>query len=226
MDLVDSRKIEHRELVQKKLMVYLTHLNTQYASSLAAPIALILGDEWMIVLREIHLVYEIYLKIRGFLIQNELEAYAGVGFGMLEGDFTDVRKLHGRALEEAAKSMRVAKSSKYAYKKDIPTKHCSVFLTGYPMLDSELDVYKILNQLIQNNEILLSRVTKKQENLIQLYEQYDSYSRIIKVYPEITKRMLSDCLNTAQYWMMKRNRHMIEQLLSDVKDQYSTNTVV
>lgn len=216
MDLVDSRKIAQRDQIQKKLMVYLTHLNTEYAGSLAAPIALILGDEWMIVLKEVSLTYEIYLRIREFLIANDLDAYAGVGLGTLEGNFSDVRKLHGSAMDAAAVSMRIAKTSKYAYKKDIPTKQCSIFLSGYPTEGSLLDINEILNQLIQNNEILLSRVTAKQAALIQLYEQYHSYSRIIELHPEITKRMLSDCLNTAQYWMMRRNRHVIERLLEDM----------
>ena len=69
---------------------------------------------------------------------------------------------------------------------------------------------------IQNNEILFSRVTKKQYEMICLYETYQSYTKIIEHEPNVTKRMLSDCLNGAEYWLMKENVTLIQHILHSI----------
>ena len=213
MDLMDSRKIEHRQKIQEFLLKYLNRLNSEYASILVAPITITLGDEWTIALRDGSYAYEIYLKIKQFLGENQIDAYAGVGFGTILEENCDLRKMNGTAFEQAKYSLLKAKSSKYGYRKEIPTKACHIVLSGFDLQFADQDWNAILNTLIQNNEILFSRVTRKQYDMICLYEKYQTYTKIIENEPNITKRMLSDCLNSAEYWLIKENVTLIQQIL-------------
>lgn len=214
MDLMDSRKIEHRQQIQENLLKYLKRLNSEYESILVAPITIVLGDEWGIVLRDGSYAYEIYLKIKRFLWENQIDAYAGVGFGTIMEENDDLRRMNGTAFEEAKYSLLKAKSSKYGYRKEIPTKACHIVLSGFDLQYENQNWNDIINTLIQNNEILFSRVTKKQYDMICLYEAYQSYTKIIEHEPSVTKRMLSDCLNSAEYWLMKENVALIQEILS------------
>lgn len=215
MDLMDSRKIEQRNEVQKHLIESFTRMNTEYAKDLAAPITMILGDEWTIVLKNGSIAYEVYLNIRGFLKVYGLEAYTAIGYGSIRIDAQDIRRMSGSAFDHAKISMRIAKSSKYAYKKEIPTKQCNVYVSGLPSIHG-ISYDDLLNPLIQNNEILLSKITDKQEECIRLYEKYQSYTEILAAVPDMTKRMLSDCLNTAEYWLIRENTAMIHQMLRQI----------
>lgn len=214
MDLMDSRKIEHRQQIQEDLLKYLKHLNSEYESILVAPITIVLGDEWGIVLRDGSYAYEIYLKIKRFLWENQIDAYAGVGFGTIKEENDDLIRMNGTAFEQAKYSLLKAKSSKYGYRKEIPTKACHIVLSGFDLKYENQDWNDIINTLIQNNEILFSRVTKKQYDMICLYETYQSYTKIIEHETSVTKRMLSDSLNSAEYWLMKENVALIQQILS------------
>ena len=216
MDLMDSRKIEHRQKIQEQLLKYLNTLNSEYDDILVAPITIILGDEWAIVLRDGRYAYEIYLKIKRFLWEYQIDAYAGVGFGTILEENSDIRKMNGTAFEQAKYSLMKAKSSKYGYRKEIPTKACHIALSGFDLQFEGRDWDEVVNTLIQNNEILFSRVTKKQYEMICLYERYQSYTKIIEHEPNVTKRMLSDCLNGAEYWLMKENVSLIQHILHSI----------
>lgn len=217
MDLVNSRKLDQREQIQVGIYQYLEQLNQYYHDIMMVPASIILGDEWSIVLKDSSKAYEVYFKVHQFLATHGLRAYTGIGFGSIIGANTEISQLSGTAMERAVYSMKIAKSSKYAYRKEIPTTCCLVYASGLAReIVSGVPCEELLNRLIQNNEILLSKVTKKQYECILLYEQYQSYTEILKHHTNYTKRMLSDGLNKSEYWLIKETKHTIEQLLSGI----------
>ena len=214
MDLMNSRTIKNRSEIQECLYDFLNDLNKEYESILVAPIAIVLGDEWSILLRDGHYAYEIYLKIKRFLKDYELEVYTGIAYGTIKSEESDIRLIEGEALDLAAYNLRIAKSSKFGYQKQIPTKACHILVSGLHSTFYGVDCNELVNDLIQNNEILLSKVTKTQQAMIQLYEKYGSYNQILKHHIDITKRMISDGLNKSEYWLICENVRQIEALLA------------
>lgn len=216
MDLVNSRTIENRYEVQELLTQYLSEISQKYIDQLVTPITISLGDDWIIVLNNCELSYTLYLEISHYLKQHGLSAYAGIGIGSIEtNESHDVRNMHGSAFDLADKNLKIAKANKYNYQKNIPTKACRVYLSGLPGASdsSNLSLDTMVNTLIQNNELLLSKITLLQDEVIGLYETYGSYQEIIDNFPHMTKRKLSDALKKSNYWLMKENVHAIQQLI-------------
>ena len=225
MDLVSSRTIQNRSEIQEILTNYLNKISEKYIDHLVVPITMSLGDDWVIVLKNCKLSYPIYLEIQQFLKKHNQTAYAGIGIGTLEINKShDIRNMHGSAFTNANMNLKIAKSNKYGYQKSIPTKACKVYFSG---LSSDVKASfenkitqenngfldNMINTLIQNNELLLSKITPTQQEVIELYESYDSYQDIINNHPHISKRKLSDGLKKSNYWLIKENILAVEQLI-------------
>jgi len=226
MDLVSSRTIQNRSEIQEILTKYLNKISKKYIDDLVVPITMSLGDDWVIVLKNCKLSYSIYLEIQQFLKKHHQSAYAGIGIGSLEiNNSHDIRNMHGSAFTNANMNLKIAKSNKYGYQKNIPTKACKVYFSGLSdELDSEVDSKTssedtMINTLIQNNELLLSKITTIQQEVIELYESYDSYQDIINNHPHMSKRKLSDGLKKSNYWLIRENILAVEQLI----ESHTTN---
>lgn len=217
IDLVSSRQISNRAQFQDALKDHLETLSSTYAEGLVAPITLTLGDEWQIVLRDLGQVYPLYIEVKTFLKTWEQDCYCGIGIGpMSTKEAVDTRQMDGEVFVLARESLNILKSNKRSYRKLIPTKECKVFVgastsntQGTPSLTL------ILNTLLQNNEALLSRITPKQAEVIKLYEKLGTYSEITKVYPQLSKGMISERLKASNYWLIKSNEALIERLFKE-----------
>lgn len=82
------------------------------------------------------------------------------------------------------------------------------------VFENNLFLNKIINTLIENNEVLKSRITKKQTEIIELYEDVGSYSNIISKNKNISKSSISQKLNDSNYFVIENNRFMIALLLN------------
>lgn len=76
----------------------------------------------------------------------------------------------------------------------------------------------LINVLIENTEILKSKVTSKQKNVILDYQRFDTYREIVALYREKNRPAsignISEKLNASQYFTINRNQEMIKELLN------------
>ena len=215
IDIVGSRAISDRAKFQDVLKAHLETLSCTYSTSLVAPITLTLGDEWQIVVRDLGQVYNLYLEVKTFLKTWQQDCYCGIGIGQMSTkEAGDTRQMDGEVFILARESLTILKSNKRSYRKLIPTKECRVFVRAssscrlpIPSLDL------ILNNILQNNETLLARVTPKQAEVIKLYESLGTYSEITKAYPHLSKGMISERLKASNYWLIKSNEQLIQDLI-------------
>lgn len=227
IDIIDSRKIINREAFQKALKVYLKELSDEYTSILVAPITITLGDEWQVVLREVKESYNVYMAIKEYLNAQGVGCYCGIGIGSISTDEArDTREMDGQAFILAREGLNIAKRNKKAYNKVIPTKDCKVYLRGphatkyrTPQNESEeqligeiIDFEEMINNVIQNNELQLKKLTKVQKQVIEAYKRLGSYSAVENK-EKISKSNVSNRLRASNYWLMKANQEMIYKLL-------------
>ena len=214
-DLKHSRQIQNREVIQYKLIELLKSANEKYKDYLVASFIITLGDEWQIVVRDLGQVYNLYLEVKTFLKTWQQDCYCGIGIGQMSTkEAGDTRQMDGEVFILARESLTILKSNKRSYRKLIPTKECRVFVRAssscrlpIPSLDL------ILNNILQNNETLLARVTPKQAEVIKLYESLGTYSEITKAYPHLSKGMISERLKASNYWLIKSNEQLIQDLI-------------
>ena len=225
IDIIDSRKIINREVFQKALKVYLKELSDEYTSILVAPITITLGDEWQVVLREVKESYNVYMAIKEYLNAQGLGCYCGIGIGTISTDEAmDTREMDGQAFILAREGLNIAKRNKKAYNRAIPTKDCKVYLKGPHALkhkksqgelekegkveDPIIDFEAMINNVIQNNELHLKKLTKVQKQVIEAYKKLGSYSAV-QDKEKISKSNVSNRLRASNYWLMMRLRSQV-----------------
>lgn len=240
IDLVGSRKIENRIEIQSEIKNYFSILNNKYDNILVAPITFTLGDEWQIVIREIKESYNIFTEIKLFLRLNNINCYCGIGIGGISTkEANDTREMDGEAFIYAREAINIAKKSNRFYNDVLHTKDCNLVLIGKNIntpnnnqllvselddelecaIDSDIDdiiplnFIDIINNIIQNNEMIESKFTDKQIEIISLYEKFGSYSNIEKEYPTYTKSGISNKLSAANYSLTIYNKKVISDLL-------------
>ncbi|GFP75669.1 SatD family protein [Clostridium fungisolvens] len=247
MDIVGSREIEGRVAVQEELKQYFRQLYVENRHILVAPITFTLGDEWQIVLKDAKESYNMFLKIKEFLLHRNINCYCGVGIGSISTkESEDTREMDGKAFIHARKALIYAKETNTFYNKMLYTKNCRVIFMGDSVngsnsssdqknssdqqlevavtsVDDDFDIIDTLNAIIQNNEILQMNMTEKQREVIRLYEALGSYAEIEKKHPRYTKSSISRKLSAANYFLVEHNRNIIKGLLAEycklVKEQ-------
>nr|WP_302598656.1 SatD family protein [uncultured Cellulosilyticum sp.] len=223
IDIVNSRKITHRDAFQEQLKAYLNALSQQYAAVLVAPITITLGDEWQIVLKDIGESYNICMNVQQYLTQLGATCYCGIGIGeMSTRESQDTREMDGQAFILARESLNIAKCNKNAYSKMIPTKDCKIFFKGPNLSEAtgqgqeedftHIIFEDIINNIIQNNETHLKKITRVQQQVINAYEELGSYSAVENK-EKISKSNVSNRLKASNYWLIEANRQMIGKLL-------------
>lgn len=247
IDLVKSREINNRIEIQSKIKQYFLKLNNKYDNILVAPITFTLGDEWQIIIRDVKESYNIFTEIRLFLRLNNLDSYCGIGIGTISTDeANDTREMDGQAFIYAREALNIAKKSNRFYNGVIYTKDCNLAVQGknIDMIntfnnqllvseynnnfecevaidtdnDTSLGLIDIINNIMQNNEMIESKFTDKQIEIISLYEDLGSYSNIEKEYPNYSKPSISNKLSASNYFLTIYNKKVISNLL----DIYAT----
>lgn len=79
-------------------------------------------------------------------------------------------------------------------------------------ISDDLPLVKIINLLIENNEILKGKMSPKQKETYIKYFNSQSYSKLSKELNESTSS-ISQKLNIAEYFTIQRNHEMVSQLL-------------
>ncbi|MDS0524532.1 SatD family protein [Clostridium sp. SHJSY1] len=230
MDIIGSRKIEDRSILQDKLKKYFDYLNSLYKDILATSISFTLGDEWQIILKKPEESYNIINRIKVFLSEIEIKTYAGIGIGTISTNIYESTSLmDGEAFIYAREAINMVKNKNQVIK----SKLNKVYLKGRPCyLFNEFDglrevalttsndtfVYNkslvdVINVLIENTEIIFNKITPKQLSIIKLYEEFGSYNKMVEENVAKSKSDISQKLNSAEYFVLKNNKELIKKLL-------------
>lgn len=229
MDIVGSRNIEFREVIQEKLRKYFFELNNKYSSILAANIGFTLGDEWQILLNAPEESYNMVFEINSYLKTLGIKTYAGIGIGSISTKvYSNTSDMDGKAFIYAREALNLCKERR----SNLSSKHNRVYLMGeykFPlnkysnikevaltslsnMENNKTQTY-VINTLIENTEILFNKVTLKQLEVMKLYEKYNSYNKMVHCGVINSKSDISQKLNAAEYFAIVNNKSCIRELL-------------
>lgn len=197
-------------------------ITNQYQKSLVSTATRVDSKQWQIVLKQMGEVYSICREILDKLEELGQKGYIGIGVGDISTkEASDSRTMDGEAFILARESLELAISNRTNYSKVIPTSNCRIyFKSNQEDSGSKTSISKdqLINSFIQNNEVLISKITKKQKDSIELYEQYGSYNDLIQNNPNVKKGTLSDKMSKSNYWMIQKNNKVIEQLLKSYQN--------
>lgn len=111
-DIKDSRLLQNREDIQKRLIEALKEVNSRFPSCIAKEFIITMGDEWQGLLHP----NSDYSSILNFFHEKlgEVDFYCGIGIGEVSiHDFElTVNQLDGPSFYKARKAVRLAKRLK------------------------------------------------------------------------------------------------------------------
>lgn len=227
IDIVGSRHLNNRQVVQEYIKTCIKTLDSEFKSIIAAPITITLGDEWQIILKKPSKSCIVINSFQTMLIKENIHIYAGIGIGTISTKiYRDTRLMDGECFIRARNAINIIKKKNRFYNKEINSKRNNVYFNGEEILiyqrfdnikkdevSKNIDLNKVINTIIENNEVLKNRTTAKQQEVMELYEKLGSYNNIVKVSNSITKSDISQKLNGADYFVINNNYIVIEDLL-------------
>ncbi|MCW3490504.1 SatD family protein [Dethiobacter alkaliphilus] len=230
LDLVGSKRSTKRNQLQANLNEYITSFNQRFADILAAPATITVGDEWQVLTNQSEKVYHIVETFQRMFWMDGVELYAGMGIGELSTTLTsDIRNLDGPCFHQARTALETAKKQNHSW---ITSKRNRIFFAdnSAPLFTHEIAATKeesaagytsftntlpeIINNLIENNEILKSKMTVNQKQVFLHYLKFGSYRKIAEETDKKSISNISERLNSAEVFAIQRNGYMIEKLLS------------
>jgi len=247
IDIVQSRKILNRDAIQEKLNNYFKLVKDLYSHDIVSDICFTLGDEWQLITDKPHKCYRIVHDFQKLLWQDDISIYAGIGIGELKTNiYEDTRKMDGSCFYMAREAIEIAKEGSKKRNSHIQSKLNRVYLKSIARevlqeKQSRLSLYQetnnlefsevaadievtptvhledVINTLIENNEILTGKLTKKQKIIYTEYQKLKSYRKVVEANKDrFTETIggISQKLNSAEYFTIQRNQEVIEGLIN------------
>lgn len=245
MDIVGSRNISNREMLQQKLKKYFELIHEKYCDGLVSQINFTLGDEWQLITSKPESCYDIVHDFQKLLWEDDVKFYSGIGIGELKtGIYEDTRRMDGSCFIMARDAINIAKKSSRKRTRYIYSKMNKVFLksivnqislqnhfyktkwkipsneeVAVDAVDSDECIFldDIINTIIENSEILKSKLTCKQKRIYIEYMKHKSYRKIIEKNADKLNETIggiSQKLNSAEYFTIQRNHEMVKSLIS------------
>jgi hypothetical protein len=254
MDIVNSRRIEHREKVQNKLIEYIDNMNSLYGNILVSPISITLGDEWQLITSKPFECYNLIHEFQRLLWKENIDFYAGIGIGGLNTPvYNDIRKMDGPCFHMSRDAINIAKKHIRTENSYISSKRNKVFFKSYKPVELKADSFyegnvaggkrmaaadeaaitadagdgllpgmagpfvldDLINTVIENNEILKSRMTLKQKILYNDYIKAGSYRKIVAMNGHSGETIggISQKMNSAEFFTIQKNHRIVSMLL-------------
>ncbi len=231
LDVVGSRSSANRAELQEILNQAIAEFNEEFRGILPVPAGITSGDEWEILTDRPRQGYELVAWFQAALRARGIEVYAGLGLGGLSTPPAgEIRQLDGPCFHLARQALAIAKDNLGSRRKHIFSKRNRVYLlaetclagggelaaaaedAGTPL--ARLPLLEVANALIENTEILKSRMTGKQRQAFADYRRLGSYRRMAAADgARQTPGGISQKLNTAEYFTIQRNERLIGILL-------------
>lgn len=238
MDLVNSRNLKERVEFQDKLIKYIDIVNSNNSNIIVTKGAITLGDEWQFIINRPEFCYDLVHEFQRLLWREEISFYAGIGIGTLTTKiYEDIRSMDGPCFNLARQSIEIAKKSKPKVAESlISSKNNRIYIKfsnsyeesikyNLAYREAALDetnftentelIISAVNSLIENTEILKSKMTEKQRKVYCDYIRYGSYKKLIEEgrYSE-TLGSISQKINGAEFFTIMKNHKLITQMLS------------
>jgi len=214
-DIVSSRTIENRELVQKGLAQILEIINKEYSKSIAANFTITIGDEFQGLLQNPSQLIKIIDYIKNKFYPNEIKF--GIGFGEIK---TEIIKDYaigadGPAYHVAREALEQVKKSKNQNEKPIQD------ILMYDQLNTQL--FKLINATLSLCYNIEKSWTEKQRCAIYraLYSNKSQHELAKEI--GLKQSSIHRRLKSGDYFTYKNAKTAISDTIIKVWEQLDGN---
>ncbi|MCD6322032.1 MAG: hypothetical protein J7L77_03290, partial [Clostridiales bacterium] len=209
-DIINSRIIENRSEVQKKLNTVLNYLNVEYKESIAAKLTITIGDEFQGLFSSAESVFCVigYIKMEMYPVKIRF----GIGFGDISTDIVNDYAIgaDGSVYHNARMALSEVKESQN--KNGQPVQDTKIHY-DFP---SELINISILNAAISACTLIENMWTDKQREVIKLiFKNNLSQSELAKIL-KIQQAGVQKRLASSDYYTYKYILSTVESTVNDL----------
>lgn len=209
-DIVDSRQLEDRYLVQEQLKQVIEDINTKYREDLAAGFVLTLGDEFQGLFNQGEHLLEVldYIRLKMYPVKVRF----GVGFGDMTTAIDPARAIgaDGPAFYAARAAINAIKDLGGRYESPIS----DVVIRTYNRQIKESQPLALVDELLSAASLIEHKWTSKQREIIELLSLQALSQREIGQVLEVSQANVHGRIASSGYYTY---RHCMEGLKAYIK---------
>ena len=200
VDLKESRKMQDRALVQRRIRALIRRLNRRFGKDLQAEFVITRGDEFRGALVSPGKAYRVFKDIRHHLGAWGVEFRCGVGLGTINTSLSkNVLEMDGPAFHRSRDALERSKREKTEM----------VINSG----DERKD--RTLNALVRLVSCLRKKWTKRQDQIIEYLETHQKAKHVdVARYARTSKQAISNILRRTNYRDVAEAERAIDELLA------------
>lgn len=211
-DIVNSRKIENRNEIQKRLKNLLDDINKKYHEYIASKFIITLGDEFQGLLKNPDKAIEIISYIEIGLLSVEVRFGIGIGAISTDINYENSSEVDGPAYHRAREMISRIECIEKQYTERIS--NVMISSTDDKHQSKNYCIDELLNSILSVCTALKSKWTERQKEIILTYlsngqNQYKTANAL-----SIGQSSVNKALKSAKYYTYKYAMETIEKYLS------------
>ncbi|MBB6630720.1 SatD family protein [Clostridium algidicarnis] len=213
-DIVDSKQIKDRKVIQHKFKNVLADINTKYSEDIASKFTITLGDEFQGLLKSRNNIMNIICEVE--MAMTPIELRFGIGIGEISTDinFDNSLEIDGPAYHRARKMIKEIESKRFQYtERDSNIMICSE--------ENNIEIDELLNSILSVCTALKSKWTDRQKEIIYAYISNDKNQYKAANILNIGQSSVNKALSNARFYSYKSAIDTVNTFLS--KDRGGTN---
>lgn len=213
-DIVDSKQIKDRKVIQQKFKNVLADINTKYSEDIASKFTITLGDEFQGLLKSRNNIMNIICEVE--MAMTPIELRFGIGIGEISTDinFDNSLEIDGPAYHRARKMIKEIESKRFQYtERDSNIMICSE--------ENNIEIDELLNSILSVCTALKSKWTDRQKEIIYAYISNDKNQYKAAHILNIGQSSVNKALSNARFYSYKSAIDTVNTFLS--KDRGGTN---
>lgn len=206
-DIVDSKKLTDRNVVQQKLKKVLEDINNKYSEDIASKFTITLGDEFQGLLKNRNSIMKIVFEIE--MAMTPIQIRFGIGIGDISTDisFNNSSEIDGPAYHRARKMIKEIKEKKSQYAES----YSNVLICSE---EDNLEIDELLNSILSVCTALKSKWTERQKEIIYAYITNDKNQYKAAHILNIGQPSVNKALRSAQFYTYKHAMDTVNAFLS------------
>lgn len=206
-DIVDSKKINNRKVIQRKFKNVLTDINVKYSEDIASKFTITLGDEFQGLLKNRNNIMKIICEIE--MAMTPIELRFGIGIGSISTDinFDNSSEIDGSAYYRARKMIKEIESKKFQYAE----RHSNIMICSE---ENNIEIDELLNSILSVCTALKSKWTDRQKEIIYAYLSNDENQYKAAKFLNIGQPSVNKALSNARFYSYKSAIDTVNSFLS------------
>ncbi len=206
-DIVDSKKIDDRKVIQQKFKKVLADINVKYSEDIASKFTITLGDGFQGLLKSRKNIMKIICEIE--MAMTPIELRFGIGIGNISTDINldNSSEIDGSAYHRARKMIKEIESKKFQYTE----RHSSIMICSE---ENNIEIDELLNSILSVCTALKSKWTDRQKEIIYAYLSNDENQYKTADILNIGQPSVNKALSKARFYSYKSAIDTVDSFLS------------